>query len=305
MTDMPAPHAPGPDRAAPPSAATGGPAPRGLPFMKMHGLGNDFVVIDQRGRAPFVTPELARALGDRHRGVGFDQLATIGDDAEAAARLTFWNADGSLSATCGNATRCIARHLLDETGAARLTLRTERGLLVAEDAGGGLTRVNMGAPILDWAGIPLARAVDTLHLPLAGDPVAVGMGNPHCVFFVPDAEAVDVARLGPAAEHDPLYPERTNVEFVTVLSPDAIRLKIWERGTGITLASGSCSCAAAVAAARRGLTGRRVAVQVDGGTITIDWREDGVWMEGPTAHPFDGWLTPDFLNALLPAGEAR
>lgn len=274
------------------------PDPRGLPFMKMHGLGNDFVVLDQRGREPFVTAALARAIGDRHRGVGFDQLAVIEADGEAEARLTFWNADGSLSATCGNATRCIARHLLDETGRARVTLRTERGLLVAEDAGGGLTRVNMGVPILDWAGIPLAREVDTLHLPLPGDPCAVGMGNPHCVFFVPEAEAVDVARLGPEREHDPLYPQRTNVEFVTVLSQDAIRLKIWERGTGITLASGSCASAAAVAAARRGLTGRRVAVHVDGGTITIDWREDGVWMEGPTAHPFDGWLSPAFLETV-------
>lgn len=274
------------------------PDPRGLPFMKMHGLGNDFVVFDQRGRAPFMTAELARAIGDRHRGVGFDQLAVIDSDPEAAARLTFWNADGSLSAACGNATRCIARHLLEETGQGRLTLRTERGLLIAEDAGGGLTRVNMGAPILDWAGIPLARAMDTLHLPLPGDPCGVGMGNPHCVFFVDDAEAVNLAARGPVAEHDPLYPQRTNVEFVTVIAADTIRLKIWERGTGITLASGSCSCAAAVAAARRGLTGRRVTVQVDGGTLTIDWREDGVWMEGPTAHPFDGWLTPAFLEPL-------
>lgn len=274
------------------------PDPPGLPFMKMHGLGNDFVVFDQRGRAPVVTADLARALGDRHRGVGFDQLATIDDDPEADARLTFWNADGSQSATCGNATRCIARHLLDETGKTAVTLRTERGLLTAEAAGGGLTRVNMGAPILDWAGIPLAREMDTLHLPLAGDPCGVGMGNPHCVFFVEDAEAVDLAREGPLREHDPLFPARTNVEFVTILSPDAIRLRIWERGTGITLASGSCASAAAVAAARRGLTGRRVRVQVDGGTLVIDWRADGVWMEGPTAHPFDGWLTPAYLAAL-------
>ena len=273
-------------------------SPSGLPFMKMHGLGNDFVVIDQRGRAPFVTPELARALGDRHRGVGFDQLAVIEEDGTADARLTFWNAAGSLSSTCGNATRCIARHLMNESGKARLTLRTERGLLAAEDAGDGITRVNMGAPLLDWADIPLARDMDTLHLPIEGDPCAVGMGNPHCVFFVPDAEAVEVTRLGPEYEHHPLYPQRTNVEFVTVLSPDAIRLKIWERGTGVTLASGSCTSAAAVAAARRGLTGRRVAVHVDGGVLDIDWRDDGVWMAGPTAHVFDGVLTAAFIGAL-------
>ncbi|OWJ78142.1 diaminopimelate epimerase [Haematobacter genomosp. 1] len=272
--------------------------PDGLPFMKMHGLGNDFVVIDGRGRTAHVTPELARALGDRHRGVGFDQLAVIEAEDGVDARLTFWNADGSLSSTCGNATRCIARFLMDETGKARLALRTERGLLTAEDAGGGLTRVNMGAPLLDWREIPLAEAMDTLHLPIERDPVATGMGNPHCTFFVPDAEAVELERLGPRYEHHPLYPERTNVEFVSLLGPDAIRLRIWERGTGVTLASGSCSCAAAVAAARRGLTGRRVSVHVDGGVLEIDWRDDGVWMTAPTAYVFDGVLTPAFLGAL-------
>lgn len=270
-------------------------APQGLPFMKMHGLGNDFVVIDARRRTLPVTAALAQALGDRHTGVGFDQLAVIETDDQADARLTFYNADGSLSAACGNATRCIARFLMEETGLPALILRTERGLLSAEDAGDGLTRVNMGAPMLDWDQIPLAEAMETLHLPIPGDPVGTGMGNPHCTFFVPDAEAVALATDGPAFEHHPLFPQRTNVEFVQVLSRDAIRLRIWERGTGITLASGSCSCAAAVASARRGLTGRRVTVHVDGGTLEIDWREDGVWMTGPTAHVFDGWLTPDFL----------
>lgn len=274
----------------------------GLAFLKMHGLGNDFVVIDRRDRPVEITPALARALGDRHRGVGFDQLAAIdadtGSDPEADLRLTFWNADGSLSSTCGNATRCIARREMDLTGKTSLTIRTERGLLLAEDAGNGLTSVNMGAPILDWAGIPLARDMDTLTLPIDGAPVATGMGNPHCTFLVEDAEAVDLPAFGRAHEHHPLFPERTNVEVVQVLSPTEIRLRIWERGTGVTLASGSCSCAAAVAAARRGLTGRRVTVRVDGGTLVIDWREDGVWMTGPTAHVFDGVLTPAFLAAI-------
>ena len=271
---------------------------RDLAFHKMHGLGNDFVVVDARLPGPVMTAELAQALGDRHRGVGFDQLAVIEADPEAAARLTFYNADGSLSATCGNATRCIARYLMDESGAAALTLRTERGLLACEDAGDGLTRVNMGAPLLAWDEVPLACEMDTLHLPIDGDPVATGMGNPHCTFFVPDAEAVDLSVFGPAQETHPLFPERTNVEVVQVLGPSEIRLRIWERGTGITLASGSCSCAAAVAAARRGLTGRAVTVRVDGGTLHIDWREDGVWMTGPTAHVFTGTLTAAFLAAL-------
>jgi diaminopimelate epimerase len=272
--------------------------PEPLPFMKMHGLGNDFVVIDRRARDVAVPPALVRALADRHRGVGFDQLALIDADAEVAARLTFLNADGSESAACGNATRCIARFLMQEQGLARLSLRTARGLLHAVDAGGGMTRVNMGAPLTDWRDIPLAQAMDTLHLPIDGNPVATGMGNPHATFFVPDATAVDLPAFGPAMEHHPLFPERTNVEVVQILDRETLRLRVWERGAGVTLASGSCACAAAVAAARRGLTGRRVRVIADGGTLTIDWRDDGVWMEGPTAHVFTGTLTPDFLASL-------
>ena len=259
-----------------------------LPFMKMHGLGNDFVVVDSRRSGALPDAATVAAIADRHRGVGFDQLAVILPGENADARLVFFNADGSVSAACGNATRCVARFLMDETGAPALRLATDHAVLAAEDAGNRLTRVNMGAPVLDWAGIPLAGDVDTLHLPVEGDPVATGMGNPHMTFFVPDAAAVDLDRFGPAHEHHPLYPRRTNVEIVQVVSDSEIILRIWERGTGITLASGSCSCAAVVAAARRGLTGRRVRVNVPGGVLEIDWREDGVWMTGPTAHVFDG-----------------
>ncbi|WP_347137541.1 diaminopimelate epimerase [Paracoccus sp. SSK6] len=271
------------------------PAP-GLPFMKMHGLGNDFVVLDLRAGGEVPAAGVIARIADRHRGVGFDQLATIQDDEGADVRLRFWNADGSLSSACGNATRCIARHVMDQTGRDRLSLRTDHGLLLAEDAGNGLTRVNMGPPVLDWRAIPLAQDVDIDHLPIEGDPVATGMGNPHVTFFVEDAAAVDLAAFGPAMEHHPLYPQRTNVEVVQVVSRDEIILRIWERGTGPTLASGSCSCAAAVAAARRGLTGRRVAVNVPGGVLHIDWRDEGVWMEGPTAHVFTGVLTPEWLS---------
>jgi len=272
-------------------------AQMGFPFRKMHGLGNDFVIVDARGRANPVTPALAEAIGDRHFGVGFDQLAVILDDPEAVARLQFWNADGSLSAACGNATRCIAGLLFAETGRTTFDLRTDRGVLPCENRGDGIYAVNMGVPQLDWQAVPLARPVDLLHLPIDGDPVALGMGNPHCVFFVDDAEAVDIASLGQAHETHPLYPERTNVEAVEILSKTAIRLRIWERGVGMTLASGSCSCASVVAAALRGLTGRHVTVHVDGGQLDIDWREDGVWMAGPTAEVFDGVLSEDFLKA--------
>ena len=260
----------------------------GLPFMKMHGLGNDFVVIDLRHGTVAPDAVTIAAIADRHFGVGFDQLATIEHDDQADARLVFFNADGSRSAACGNATRCIARFLMDGTGKKALSLRTDHAVLLAEDAGNGLTRVNMGPPVLDWQAIPLAEDVDLLLLPIAGDPVATGMGNPHMTFFVDDADSVDLDRFGPEHEHHPLYPQRTNVEVVQVLSPSEIKLRIWERGTGLTLASGSCSCAAAVAAARRGLTGRQVTVHVPGGQLQIDWREDGVWMTGPTAHAFDG-----------------
>ncbi len=270
----------------------------GLPFMKMHGLGNDFVVIDARETGAEVTAPLARALADRHRGVGFDQLAVIHADTEADLRLVFFNADGSLSAACGNATRCIARWEMDRRGVSALTLRTERGLLAAVDAGGGLTSVNMGPPVLDWQGVPLAEDVDLDHLPIAGDPVATGMGNPHCTFFVDDAEAVDLAAEGARMEHHPLFPERTNVQFAHVIGPDHLRMRVWERGTGITLASGSSSCATAVAAARRGLTGRRVRITLDGGDIWIDWRDDGVWMTGPAAHVFSGVLTRAWLGSV-------
>ena len=269
-----------------------------LPFMKMHGLGNDFVVIDRRQGGPAITAAIARAVGDRHRGVGFDQLAVIETSEAANADLTFFNADGSIAGACGNATRCIARYLMDESGAEAVTLRTERGVLDAVDQGGGLTSVNMGAPILDWQGIPLADDVDTLHLPIEGDPVATGMGNPHCTFFVEDADAVDLAARGAEIEHHPLYPERANVQFASVVGPDHLRMRVWERGVGITLASGSSSCAVAVAAARRGLTGRRVAIDLDGGRIEIDWRDDGVWMTGPSAHVFSGTLTSAFLETV-------
>jgi diaminopimelate epimerase len=276
--------------------------PGGLAFMKMHGLGNDFVVIDSRGRgadsAGVVTAGLARALGDRNRGVGFDQLAEIRDAEGADFALDFWNSDGTRAGACGNATRCVSDYVMRQTGKAAVTLVTARGGLSAVRRGDGLVSVNMGAPQVAWDEVPLARELDTLHLPLEGDPVAVGMGNPHAVFFVPDAEAVDVTGRGRVVEHDPLFPERTNVEFASVIAPDHLRMRVWERGTGITLACGSGACATAVAAHRRGLTGRRVLMDVDGGRLEIDWREDGVWMTGPVAHVFDGWLSAEFVAAV-------
>ncbi|MEP1962552.1 diaminopimelate epimerase [Tateyamaria sp.] len=267
------------------------------PFMKMHGLGNDFVVVDARKRHVSLTEPLVRALADRHRGVGFDQLAVINEGTDL--EITFFNADGSQSAACGNATRCIAAREMEMRGVDALTLDiTGRGALQAVRGDDGVTSVNMGQPLLDWQDVPLAAAVDTLSLPIDGAPVATGMGNPHCSFFVEDVAVIDLAARGASIEHHSLFPERTNVQFAQIIGPDHIRMRVWERGTGITLASGSSSCAVAVAAARRGLTGRSVRMDLDGGTLHIDWRDDGVWMSGPTAHVFDGFLTQTFLDGL-------
>lgn len=269
-----------------------------LRFRKMHGLGNDFVVIDARGRADPVTAARARALGDRHRGVGFDQLVVISAAEDADARVTFWNPDGSTAGACGNATRCVADLLMRERDAEAVTLRTAFGLLPAQRAAGGMVTVDMGVPRFGWQDIPLAEALDTARLPLDGGPAAVSMGNPHCVFFVDDAGAVPLESFGPRIEHHALFPERTNVEVVQVIDRTTLRARVWERGAGVTLACGSGACAIAAAAIRRGLTGRRVAVHLDGGVLVLDWPEgEGIRMTGPVAHVFEGTLDLAGLDA--------
>ena len=187
---------------------------------------------------------------------------------------------------------------MDETGDQTLSLETEHGILFAKDMGNQITSINMGHPDLDWKEIPLSQISDTLELPIDGSPTATGMGNPHCTFFVDDVDTIDLEVQGPVFEHHPLYPERTNVQFAQVVGTDHIRMRVWERGVGVTLASGSSSCATAVAAARRGLTGRTVRIDLDGGTLHIDWRDDGVWMTGGTMHVFSGTLTQNFLDSL-------
>lgn len=259
-----------------------------IPFMKMHGLGNDFVVVDERGIDSLIDKGLAIAIGDRHRGVGFDQLAVLSNHDAADVHLTFWNSDGSTSAACGNATRCIARHLFEESGQGNLLISTERGTLAALDLGDGITSINMGQPQLAWEEVPLSQNIDTLELPIDGAPTATGMGNPHCTFFVDDVDGINLEEQGEKFEHHPLFPERTNVQFAQLIGKNHLRMRVWERGVGITLASGSSSCATAVAAVRRGLTDRTVQIELDGGTLQIDWRNDGVWMSGPTSHVFDG-----------------
>lgn len=268
-----------------------------LPFIKMHGLGNDFVVIDARKRDIQLTQKVISGIADRHFGVGFDQLAII-SKGEFDAHLTFYNADGSETLACGNATRCIARHLMAEGSKEKLMLTTTHGQIPAIDLGNGVTSVNMGQPELEWDKVPLAENISTLELPIEGSPTATGMGNPHCTFFVEDALKININEMGSKFENHPLFPERTNVQIASISAPDQIRMRVWERGVGVTLASGSSSCAAAVAANRRGLTGKKVQIELDGGILNINWREDGVWMTGPTMNVFVGTFSEEFLNSL-------
>jgi diaminopimelate epimerase len=267
-----------------------------VPFRKMHGLGNDFVVLDARARALPVTPAAIRAIGDRRFGVGFDQFITMeppGEGADVFMRIR--NPDGSEAGACGNATRCIASLVAEETGRDRVVVRTIAGDLLVERLPGGLWRADMGPARLGWRDVPLARDLDTLHLPVAlgpvADPAACSMGNPHATFFVEELDRIPVAAIGPELEHHPLFPERANIGFAQVLAPDRIRLVMWERGAGMTLACGSGACATIVNAARRGLTGRRATVELPGGPLGMEWREDGhVLMTGPVATAFTGEL---------------
>jgi diaminopimelate epimerase len=258
----------------------------------MHAHGDDFVVVDARGRGDPITPETAKALGNRSRGIGFNQLAVMTDCHDAAARLVFWNPDGTMLGACGSATRGVAAILMRETRSDRVLLRTERGLLACARNGAAGITVDMGPPSLDWRDIPLAAPCDTLHLPLAGDPAACSMGNPHCTFFFDDLGGVEPRALGPAIEIHPLFPERTNVHFVQVLDKSSIRLRIWERGGGVPAGSGSCSCAAAVAAIRRGLTGNTVRVMCDGGDVVVEWDgHSGVKLTGEVQAVYSGELS--------------
>lgn len=269
----------------------------GLRFRKMHGAGNDFVVLDVRQSAAEVTPALARLLGDRHRGVGFDQLAEITEAPDADVAIRFWNADGSIAGACGNATRCVAELLMREGGNAHATMRTANGLLAADRLTDGRIRVDMGPARTGWRDIPLKEDADTAALPLDGLPAAVAMPNPHCVFFVDDAGAIDLAAVGPLWEHHPMFPEGANVEFCQVLAPNRVRMRVWERNTGITLACGSGACAVAVAGVRKHLTERRVTIVADGGELEAEWLENGhVTLAGPVADVFEGMLTPEFLG---------
>jgi diaminopimelate epimerase len=272
----------------------------GLPFLKMHGAGNDFVVLDGRALPIGFSGPQARWIADRRLGVGCDQIIIIETDAAGAdAFMRILNADGSESGACGNATRCVAALLAEETGQRRITIRTSAGLLPAEILGPGLVEVDMGEPRLEWDEIPLSAAADTLHLKIAmgpvEDPATCSMGNPHATFFVADLTHIQVETIGPALERHRSFPERANIGFAQIESPDRIRLRVWERGSGLTLACGSGACAALVNAHRRGLSRRSATLILDGGELTITWRaeDNHVLMKGPAVTAFAGHL-PEF-----------
>ncbi len=269
-----------------------------IPFRKMHGLGNDFCVFDARKTVLGMTPAWAAHVADRQRGVGCDQVIILeptGPGADVFMRIL--NPDGSEAGACGNATRCVAALVADELGQDRVVVRTIAGELPVQRLPGGLWCADMGPARLEWQQVPLAAPTDTLHLPLAlgplSDPAACSMGNPHATFFVPDLAAVDCAALGPQLERHPIFPDRANIGFAQVLAPDRIKLVIWERGAGLTLACGSGACATIVNAARRGLTGRRASVELPGGVLEMAWRADNhVLMTGPVATSFFGEIAP-------------
>lgn len=279
------------------------PSSSGIGFRKMHGLGNDFVVLDARATPLKLTPASAGAVANRRTGVGCDQILIIepprnGGDAFMAIR----NSDGGEVESCGNGSRCVAQVLLDETGKERLTIETLAGPISAWRAANGQIAVDMGPAQTDWNRIPLAQETDTLHLGIGEgalrDPVGVSMGNPHAVFFVNDAASIDLAAVGPKIEHHPLFPARTNVEAVQVIDRGHLRMRVWERGAGITQACGTGACASVVAAARRGLAARDAVVTLDGGDLFISWRDDGhVIMTGPAEETYRG-----VLDSRLSAG---
>jgi diaminopimelate epimerase len=283
-----------------------------LPFIKMHGLGNDFVVVDARRSPVTLSAAAARAIADRRLGVGCDQLIVLEAPRQdgTQAYMKIRNADGGESAACGNATRCIGALLMGETGEAIARIGTDAGILTAEGAGTAVT-VDFGAPRLGWREVPLAKECDTLHAPISegplSDPACCSMGNPHGTFFVPDVEAVDIALHGPKLEHHPMFPERANIGFAQILAPDRIRLRVWERGAGITLACGTGACGALVNAHRRGLAARKATMILDGGSLTVEWRESDnhVRMTGPVAIAYRGEIDPSLIGSLInPIGVA-
>jgi diaminopimelate epimerase len=280
------------------------------PFRKMNGLGNDFVVLDARPRPLPLLPDVARAIADRKEGIGCDQLIVLEPSRKADVFMRIFNADGGEVGACGNAARCVAALVAGERGTPAVSIETESGVVGATLNPDGSVTIDMGAPRFAWSEIPLAEPFhDTRRIelqigpiddPVLHSPSVVNVGNPHCLFFVEDVEAHDLARFGPMLEHHPLFPERANISLVQVLAPHALKVRTWERGAGLTRACGTAACAAAVAAARRDLAGRKVKVGLPGGDLLIEWREsdDHILMTGPYALDYEGVLPVALLQVV-------
>ena len=278
----------------------------------MHGLGNDFVILDWRDDRSRKGPEAAaRRLADRRLGIGCDQILVLRDCDTADLRMDILNQDGSPSGACGNGTRCVADMMMNELQQDRIQIETDGGMLAAWRVADGDIAVDMGPVKTDWQDVPLASAADTLHVPLdiagvdaAGlDAVCHSLGNPHAVVFVEDAERVDIERIGPLVETAPLFPDRVNLSVVSRRDDGSFRMRVWERGVGITMACGSGACASGVAVARRGLGQDENRIVMDGGAVTISWNRDTshVVMTGPVSYVATGQLSAD-ITALLETG---
>lgn len=275
-----------------------------MKFAKMNGLGNEIAVLDARERPLTLNASAVEALANPEKGIGFDQLMVLLPPRNPLADVytEIWNADGSKVAACGNGSRCVAWYVMREMNRENLVIETEAGLLGAVSVGPNMISVDMGAPIFEWERIPISERLDTMRIelqvgpiddPILHGPGVVNMGNPHCVFFVQDAELAPVEAVGPMIEYHPLFPERTNVGFAEIVARDHIRLRVWERGAGLTKACGTGACAALVAAVRRRLCDRSAKVQVDGGMLQIEWRESDnhVIMTGAVALESEGNLS--------------
>ncbi len=277
-----------------------------LPFRKMNGLGNDFVVLDARARAIALTADAIRRVSDREHGIGCDQLIVLERSPKADVFMRIFNADGSEVGACGNAARCVAWLMAQETGRREVTIETGSELLRAQVESAERVTIDMGAPRFAWDEIPLAEPfhdttgielqIGPIDAPVLHSPSVVNVGNPHAIFWVDDVDGHDLARFGPLLENHPIFPERANISLAQVTSRDAITLKTWERGAGLTQACGTAACAATAAAARKKLTDRRVTVTLPGGQLLIEWGEDGrILMSGPAALEFEGTLSAETL----------
>jgi len=272
-----------------------------IPFRKMNGLGNDFIIVDGRSEPRSFTPEQVHAWSNRQSGIGCDQFIVMENSDVADIRMRIYNAEGHEVESCGNASRCVADIVFKETGADGATIDTKGGLLVCRTADVGLVTVDMGVPKFDWQDIPLAEAfhdtrgielqIGPIDAPILHTPSVVNVGNPHAIFWVDDLEVTDLSRTGPLLENHPIFPQRANISLAHVISPSHVEVKVWERGVGLTLACGTAACAVAVAAARTGRTGRNVTVTLPGGDLLIEWDErDHMLMTGPVTYDFEGEL---------------